>query len=244
MIYAWLSTYSPQTFFAMEKQHSFRRDSQSKRVIFLQIGLLAALSVALTAFELKQSEKPFILLPGTTAGTMLSDTIINTRQEQPKTPQPVRPTPTIIDIVDNTTDISGDIDINADDIPGRDLPPYEPPKGREEKEVPDPPIEPFPDIYASFKGGEEAMYAFLGQHLVYPFPARTVRLEGTVYIRFVVEKDGSITNIEVAQGGVGGGCEEAAVDVVKKMPSWNPGRQRNRPVRTWFILPIKFELLN
>ncbi|MFO7723796.1 MAG: TonB family protein [Bacteroidales bacterium] len=228
----------------MERKNFFRRDPQSKRVIFFQIGLLAAFSIVLTAFELKQSEKPFILLTGTTAGTMLSDTIINTRQEQPKTPQPMRPTPTVIDIVDNTTDITGDIDINVDIIPGKELPRYEPPKGREEKEVPDPPIEPFPDVYASFKGGEEALYAFLGKNLVYPFPAKSARLEGTVHVRFVVEEDGSITNIEVAQGGIGGGCEEAAVDVVKKMPSWNPGKQRNRPVRSWFILPIKFELIN
>jgi periplasmic protein TonB len=229
---------------AMESTHNFRRDPQSKRTILLQIGMLAALSLVLTAFELKQYEKPFILLPDTYGGTTLTETIINTRQEQPKMPQPFRPTPTVIEIVDNKTDITEELVINVEPISGAELPRFEPRKGSEEKEVPDPPIERFPDIYASYKGGEEAMFAFLGKNLVYPLPAKLARLEGTVYIRFVVEKDGSITNIEVAQGGVGGGCEEAAMEIVKGMPNWNPGRQRNRPVRSYFILPIKFELVN
>jgi periplasmic protein TonB len=229
----------------MDRKSKFRNDSRAKRSIFFQIGLLAAFSLVLTAFELKQYEKPFMLLPDRKPGTTLTETVINTKQEQPKAQQqPARPTPTVIEIVGDKSDIIGDLHFTVDILPGGNLPSYQLPKRKGEQEVPDPPIERFPDIYASYRGGEAAMYQFLMNNLVYPPIAKAARLEGTVFIQFVVEKDGSISNIEVAQGGVGGGCEEAAIDVINKMPSWNPGRQRNRPVRSYFVLPIKFQLVN
>ncbi|MCD6111821.1 MAG: TonB family protein, partial [Bacteroidales bacterium] len=62
-----------------------------------------------------------------------------------------------------------------------------------------------------------------------------------VYITFVVEPDGSVTHIKILRG-IGGGCDEEAIRVIKAMPKWNPGRQRNKPVRVQFNMPIKFTL--
>lgn len=93
----------------------------------------------------------------------------------------------------------------------------------------------------SFPGGEIMMYDFLARNVRYPQRAREDGYSGTVYVRFVVEPDGSITNIEVAKG-VGGGCSEEAVRVVKMMPNWIPGEAFGKKVRVTYTLPINFRL--
>jgi len=62
-----------------------------------------------------------------------------------------------------------------------------------------------------------------------------------VFVTFVVEPNGSISNVKVLRG-IGGGCDEEATRVVKNMPSWTPGKQRGKPVRVQFNLPIRFIL--
>ena len=93
----------------------------------------------------------------------------------------------------------------------------------------------------SFPGGDIMMYDFLARNVLYPQRAREDGYSGTVYVRFVVEPDGSITNIEVAKG-VGGGCSEEAVRVVKMMPNWIPGEAFGKKVRVTYTLPINFRL--
>ncbi len=97
------------------------------------------------------------------------------------------------------------------------------------------------DIMPTFKGGEDAMFKFLSDHIVYPQMAKETNISGTVGVTFVVEKDGSITNIALLND-IGGSCGEEAMRVVKMMPRWNGGRQNNIPVRVQFVLPVKFVL--
>lgn len=94
-----------------------------------------------------------------------------------------------------------------------------------------------------FPGGDSALYMYLCMNLNYPDAARENEIEGKVFITFTVEKDGSISNIRVLRD-IGGGCAQAAVEVVKNMPRWEPGRQRGVAVRTQFTLPIHFQLDN
>ena len=82
---------------------------------------------------------------------------------------------------------------------------------------------------------------FLGQNLHYPSIARENGIQGTVVIRFVVERDGSISNTEVVRD-IGGGCGAEALRVVKSMPVWLPGKQQGRAVRVQFNLPVNFRL--
>ena len=93
----------------------------------------------------------------------------------------------------------------------------------------------------SFKGGEDARIEYLTTNIAYPEKARNDKVEGTVYVTFVVEKDGSISNVKVLRG-IGGGCDEMAVKVISQMPAWEPGMQRGKPVRVQFTMPIKFTL--
>lgn len=94
---------------------------------------------------------------------------------------------------------------------------------------------------AEFPGGLDSMYAYIQKNLKYPEKAKAEGIEGRVFVQFVIEKDGSISNILIKRA-IGGGCDEAAKEVIEKMPKWKPAKQRGKPVRCQFNLPIKFEL--
>lgn len=93
-----------------------------------------------------------------------------------------------------------------------------------------------------FIGGEVAMRAYLGQNIVYPAAASRANVSGRVVLQFIIEKDGSIGTAKVLKG-IGFGCDEEAVRVIKSMPNWNPGTQNGKPVRVYFTLPVIFSLV-
>lgn len=97
------------------------------------------------------------------------------------------------------------------------------------------------EIQPEFPGGEKALIEYLGTNIVYPRDARESNIQGTVYIVFVLEIDGSVSNVKCIRG-IGGGCDEEAIRVVSAMPNWTPGYQRGKPVRVQFTLPIRFVL--
>lgn len=90
-----------------------------------------------------------------------------------------------------------------------------------------------------YPGGELALTRFVQNNMRYPQLAREMGIQGTVYITFVVGKTGEISNVKVVRG-IGGGCDEEAVRVIKLMPKWIPGRQNGKPVPVWFNFPLKF----
>jgi TonB family protein len=92
-----------------------------------------------------------------------------------------------------------------------------------------------------FPGEEKAWYRFLEENIHYPDSARLAGIQGNVYVTFVVNKDGSVSDARVLRG-IGGGCDEEALRVVKSMPNWIPGKQRGKPVCVQYNLPIKFSL--
>jgi periplasmic protein TonB len=92
-----------------------------------------------------------------------------------------------------------------------------------------------------FQGGEEKLREFLSKNIKYPAMARENGISGTVYITFVVEGDGRITDVKSLRG-LGGGLTEEALRVVKMMPNWTSGKQNGKPVRVQFTLPVKFTL--
>jgi protein TonB len=121
-------------------------------------------------------------------------------------------------------------------------------------DVPPPPVNPGPitpppaeEIFdvveeePAFPGGEEKMQDFIKKNVKYPDMSVQMGDQGKVYVRFVVEKDGSITNVSVARG-VTPELDKEAMRVVKMMPNWSPGKQRARPVRTNVVIPIVFKL--
>jgi len=93
----------------------------------------------------------------------------------------------------------------------------------------------------SYPGGEEKKIKFLQDNIHYPNSAIKKGIQGKVFVTFVVEKDGLLSNVRVLRG-IGGGCDDEAMRVVKLMPRWKPGRQRGTLLRVQFNLPIKFTL--
>ncbi len=105
------------------------------------------------------------------------------------------------------------------------------------------PIETFVEEEADFPGGFAEMAKFINENIDYPQEAIDLGIKGRVTVRFVVEKDGRISNVSVATPLAGcRACDKAAVKVVEKMPSWKAGKNGGREVRTWVTLPVKFEV--
>ncbi|RDB03715.1 energy transducer TonB [Runella aurantiaca] len=97
------------------------------------------------------------------------------------------------------------------------------------------------EIDPQFAGGNEGLRTFLMKNLHYPSPAQRSNIQGRVYLTFTVEPDGSLSNINVIRG-IGFGCDEEAIRVMKLMPKWKPGKQSGRAVRVKFTMPIVFAL--
>jgi protein TonB len=92
-----------------------------------------------------------------------------------------------------------------------------------------------------FPGGEQARIKYMTENIKYPESAKKEGLQGTVYISFVVQKDGQIADAKVVRG-IGKACDEEALRVVNAMPKWKPGEQGGKTVRVQFNMPIKFTL--
>lgn len=92
-----------------------------------------------------------------------------------------------------------------------------------------------------YTGGDEALISFISSNISYPKEARKNNIEGRVILKFIVNEDGGISNVEVLRD-LGFGCGEEAARVVAMMPNWKPGKQRGIPVKTYFTMPIAYKL--
>ena len=92
-----------------------------------------------------------------------------------------------------------------------------------------------------FPGGDAERLRFLGENIKYPQQATELGIQGTVYLQFVVDSKGNITDVKIMRG-IGGGCEEEAMRVIKMMPQWHPGRQNGKAVRVLYTMPVNFKL--
>lgn len=97
------------------------------------------------------------------------------------------------------------------------------------------------DKMPEFPGGQDSLYKYLGINLVYPPIAKDNKIEGVVYVRFIVDINGAISNVFVIKG-IGGGCDEEAKRVISNMPNWTPGYQDEKPVKVQFEIPLNFRL--
>lgn len=108
-------------------------------------------------------------------------------------------------------------------------------------EAPDREVFDIVDQMPEFMGGQDALFQYLGNNISYPETAKENATEGAVYISFVIETDGSVTDINVLRG-IGSGCDAEAIRVISEMPKWNPGVHKGQVVPVLFNLPIRFQL--
>jgi len=224
----------------MEIKKNPRVDLERKKRLFFEIGLAISLLLTLGAFEYKKYDKPI--------QTNFTPQVVNyteeaaeiTRQEKQELPKPA-PT-TKIELVENTVDVQDELEINAEDNQNQAVETFVAQETKEEEpQIQEQEIFVFVEEQPEFPGGEEALMNYLISNIHYPEQAKELDIQGTVIIEFVVETDGSVTNVVVKRG-IGGGCDEEAVRVVKSMPKWKPGKQRGKPVRVRYTLPVRFQL--
>ncbi len=223
----------------MEIKKNPNVDLENKKSIFFQIGLIFALVVVFFAFEYKTYDKTTLDI----ASRIVDDTpeeIIPITEQKVKPPPPPPPKQVIqIKIVEDDVEVEDDLDIDVEADDETIMDEYIPVE--EEEEIGEEVIFQVVEDNPEFPGGMGELYKFLGQNTKYPPIAKESGIQGRVFVNFVVEKDGSISNVKVLRG-IGGGCDEEAIRVVKSMPRWKPGKQRGKAVRVSFNLPIKFTL--
>jgi periplasmic protein TonB len=223
----------------MEAKKSPKADLENKKRIFLQIGIIFALVVVWTAFEWRQYERTYVDLGDLDIEIIEEEDIPITRQEAPPPPPPPEPSQELI-IVDDDVEIDEEFTIDTEATVYTQVQEFTPVFIQEE-EVEEEQIFTIVEDDPTFPGGQSALMQFLQSNLRYPTMAREAGIQGTVFVTFVVERDGSITDVRVLRG-VGGGLDEEAIRVVRNMPRWTPGRQRGQAVRVQFNLPIRFVL--
>jgi protein TonB len=223
----------------MEALKSKKADLENKRSLFFQIGLIVSLIAVFMAFEYKSYEE--LILPGIyrQMDNTIEETVPITVHEQK--PLPIPPVPAAsITVVDNlvetpeapTIDVTANQETETPTIP--DIPFEEP------VIIDDTPfvvVEQMPE----FPGGLNELYRYIGKNINYPQVAKEVGIQGTVFVKFIIERDGSISNVELLRS-IGGGCDEEAMRVIQAMPSWSAGLQLGKPVRVSYNLPVKFTL--
>lgn len=140
------------------------------------------------------------------------------------------------------TDVEGVADLNKDAVMKEvvEEKPKEEPKAEVKKEE-GPIAMAMVEEKPKFPGGDKAMYEWLSKNIIYPPAASEVGASGKVTVSFVVEKNGSITNVQVVRG-KHPALDKEAVNVIKKMPRWTPGRNNGQPVRVTYMLPVNFQL--
>lgn len=227
----------------MEIKKSPKADLEGMKSTFFIIGLVITLFIVWQAFEIKSYDKPIDEYAGAETKKIEIEEMVVTKQEQPK-PQVQAPKPQVtkIEVVDNEEVIEDEIEINAEVDLDEELTDFEIDAPEiEEEELEEEEIFTSAEEQPEFPGGPSKLMEYVQKNLKYPMQARESDIQGRVYVGFVVEKDGSITKVQVLKG-IGGGCDEEAIRVVQSLPKFKPGKQRGNPVRVQYTLPIVFKL--
>ena len=226
----------------MKPKKTIRADLRSRRAIFFEIGFIVALAAAIVTFSIGQSEKTLknYTEPQISDGFVLPP--ISTTQPEPPKMKPQMPKLVIggINIVKNDSKI---IDpgwiFNPEDYEGPGIPIPEP----EEPEDDGTPIW-IAEEMPTFQGGDLNNFRrWVLSQIEYPRAAVENWIQGRVTVKFVVEKDGSLSNIEVEVSPDRSLADET-IRVLGISPKWTPGKQRGKPVRVYYVLPVDYRLSN
>ena len=209
--------------------------------MFMQIGMIISLLIAWLAFEHKSYDKRQIDESLLNREVVLDEEMVEITKQEEQKPQPVeQPQQTTqLEIVEDDVETE-DLNINAEVEQNEVIEEYVAPEVVEE-EVVEQEIFQIVEEMPAFPGGEAKLMEYVGKNIKYPQIARETGIQGRVFIGFVVEPDGSVSNVKLLRG-IGGGCDEEAMRVVKSMPKWKPGKQRGKAVRVSYQIPVFFKL--
>ena len=216
----------------MEPKKNPEISLEKKKGLFLQIGLVVALIIVLGAFEWKSYEKVDYNLGQLNLDDLEEEIIPITKQEI-KPPPPPPPPPEVIEIVEDEVEIEDELEIEDTESDEDEMIEIEEESDDEFFMV----VENMPE----FPGGDLGLMKYIQKNVKYPPIAKEYNITGKVYVSFIVDKSGSVTNVKIVRG-VDRNLDSEALRVVKSLPKYKPGKQRGKAVRVMFTIPINFTL--
>jgi len=221
----------------MELKKSKKANLETRRGTHLLLGMVISLALVWMAFEYKSYDHTEQMKAKQTLFMDDDEFVIQTERPKEIKPPEVKPVSTV-DIVDNTVDVP-DINIDVEIDPDDEIDTY-----TLSSDEPDDDVEPeffvIVQNQPEFPGGEAKLMEYLS-NIEYPQRAIAGNIQGTVYVSFIVNKDGSISHVKIIRG-IGSGCDEETLRIIKAMPKWKPGRQMNTAVAVKVRLPVRFTL--
>lgn len=225
----------------MEVKKSPKADLENKKSVFMQIGLVVVLSLVFIAFEWTSTEADVNEGFRIDEEEVEEEIIPITTQDEVKPPPPPPP-PKVTDVLNiveddveleeelviEDTEASEDMEVDFSDM-------------QTDEEQEEAPVFFIVEDMPEFPGGDAALHKYLATSVDYPVIAQENGIQGRVYVKFVINTDGSVTEVQIARG-VDPSLDKEAIRVVKSMPKWKPGKQRGKAVRVSYTVPINFVL--
>ncbi|MCX6237107.1 MAG: energy transducer TonB [Bacteroidia bacterium] len=228
----------------MELKKSKKADLEIKRGLFLQIGMFVSLAIVLFAFTYTEKVTKAESLGQVAALEISEEMVPITRQEEVKLPSPPPPPAAveILNIVADDTKINDKLEImDSEATKDTKVEVAFVQITTEEKEKVEEEIFVVVENMPVFPGGNLALRKYIATSIKYPTLAQENGIQGKVFVNFVVDKDGSVSNAKIARG-VDPSIDKEALRVIMSLPKWQPGMQRGKPVRVTFTVPINFQL--
>ncbi|MBC8601882.1 energy transducer TonB [Parabacteroides acidifaciens] len=228
----------------MEVKKSPKADLEKGKTLGVLMGMIVGLAVLFVGFEWSDREVT-IVQSGGVADIIAEEEVEITRPEDTPPPPPPPPAPAIaeeLNVVEDDVKLD-DVDIisSEDDASSAQVEAYTPPAVVEEEEESSQQIFTVVETMPEFPGGQMALLQYLSKSIKYPVIAQENGIQGRVSCSFVVNKDGSIVDAEVIRG-VDPSLDKEALRVINSMPKWSPGKQRGKPVRVKYTVPVTFRL--
>lgn len=216
---------------------------EKDKLVYALMGLVFVLSLCYVAMEWTQKEVTTYDEPDEIEAFQ-DEEMEDIQQTQQDTPPPPPPPAAqeveVLNVVEDNVETES-IEVTSEDSP-EEIVEIAPPVEVKEEEEPEDVIFYVVESMPEFPGGTQAMYKYIGENLKYPVIAQENGIQGRVVCQFTVNKDGSLVDIEVVRSAGDASLDKEAVRVIKSMPKWKPGKQRNQPVRVKFTLPVNFKL--
>ena len=214
---------------------------EKDKLVYVLMGLVFVLSVIYVALEWTERE---VTKYEVTDTEFLFEEEVEIQQTTQETPPPPPPPAVqeveVLNVVEDNVETES-IEVNTEDDKETEVviaAPVEAPVEEEEEEVVFVVVETMPE----FPGGQQALFKYLSENVKYPVIAQENGIQGRVICQFVVNRDGSIVDVEVVRSGGDPSLDKEAIRVIKSMPKWKPGKQRGKAVRVKYTVPVNFKL--
>ncbi len=224
----------------MQVKKSEKASLEKDKLVYVLMGLVFVLSLCYVALEWTEREVTKYEVTDTEFLFEEEVEIQQTSQETPPPPPPpaVQEVEVLNVVEDNVETETIEVSTEENETEVVIAAPVEAPVEEEEEEVVFVVVESMPE----FPGGQQALFKFLSENVKYPVIAQENGIQGRVICQFVVNRDGSIVDVEVVRSGGDASLDKEAVRVIKSMPKWKPGKQRGKAVRVKYTLPVNFKL--